>query len=84
MSFTALEPSPVNAATSETEQVTWPGTGLADTSVFRADDLGPGATVSGPALVESGKSTCAVPPGWALEIDMYGAKRLRNDQGGQQ
>lgn len=80
LGFTAAKTGETEASSVGTEQVTWPGNGAAVTAVFRADDLGPGATLSGPALVEATKTTCAVPPHWKLRIDEHHAMRLRNDQ----
>ena len=36
-----------------------------DTPVLRAEGLGPGAEVAGPAIVEFAEATCVVRPGWA-------------------
>ena len=59
-----------------TADVRWPGHGAMPTPVYRRADLGTGARVEGPALVESGETTCALPPGWSLTIDGHGAERL--------
>jgi N-methylhydantoinase A len=60
-------------------QVPWAGIGVAPTPIHRRDELEPGAVLPGPALVDSATTTCAVPPGWTLLIDEYGAQRLSFD-----
>ncbi len=40
------------------------------------DGLGPGAVVTGPAIIESDTNTCTVPAGWTLSCDEYGNARL--------
>lgn len=64
------------------ETVCWPGAGAVTTAVHRAGELTPGALVAGPALIDSEKTTCALPPGWELRIDEHGAQRLSNRNGG--
>lgn len=59
--------------------VHWPGHGALDTAIHAGADLEPGAQVAGPALVEAGETTCAVPPGWRVLVDEYGARRLTFD-----
>lgn len=61
-------------------EVRWPGSGPTPTAIHDAAALTPGATLAGPALVESAETTCAVPPGWSLRIDEYGASRLRREE----
>ncbi len=76
----ATEHEPTAAMTAT---VRWPGAGDVATAVHRAAELTPGAVVAGPALIESEKTTCALPPGWELRVDEYGAQRLRNGNGGE-
>ncbi len=45
------------------------------------DGLGPGAVVTGPAVVESDTNTCTVPAGWSLTCDEYGNARLEPAEG---
>lgn len=40
-------------------------------AVYDWGDLGPGAAISGPAVLESETNTCAVPEGWELEMDGF-------------
>ncbi len=68
---TAYEPEPVARI-----DVRWPGSGVSETEVHDRTQLRPGATVRGPALVEAGETTAAVPPSWTLRVDGYGAERL--------
>jgi len=42
-----------------------------DTPVFDRYQLGPGARIAGPALVEERESTLVVPPGWSVHADMH-------------
>jgi N-methylhydantoinase A len=43
-----------------------------DTAIYRRDDLGAGAEVAGPSIVEEFGSTTVVFPGWSLRVDGYG------------
>jgi acetophenone carboxylase len=45
------------------------GSGPADVLVW--EDLGPGATATGPAVLESATNACTVPAGWTVRIDGY-------------
>jgi N-methylhydantoinase A len=42
------------------------------TSVYDGDELRPGHTLTGPAIIELPDTTVAVPPGTAAEVDGYG------------
>lgn len=82
LEFVAAAATEHPPAAAMTETVRWPGAGDVATDVHRAAELTPGAVVAGPALVESEKTTCALPPGWGLRVDEHGALRLRNRNGG--
>ena len=69
-----------DAAPALTTEVRWPGHGPTSTAVYRRADLGTGARVDGPALIESGETTCALPPGWSLTLDDHGAERLTREE----
>jgi N-methylhydantoinase A len=43
-----------------------------ETTVFRRDDLGPGAVVPGPAVIEQADATTLVPPGARARVDDAG------------
>ena len=43
----------------------------ADTPVFWRDDIGAGARIAGPAIVEQLDSTTVIPPGVAAEVDQW-------------
>lgn len=43
-----------------------------DVEVLNRDELGQGASVAGPAVVEFPEATCLVRPGWAGEVDSAG------------
>jgi len=40
--------------------------------VYRREDLGPGARISGPAIVQELSSSTIVPPGARLTVDPHG------------
>lgn len=70
--FGLPQDAPVSGAPvpARTRSVSW-GDDTAETPVYRADELRPGHTFAGPAIVEAELTTVAVPPGWALEVDAY-------------
>jgi N-methylhydantoinase A/oxoprolinase/acetone carboxylase beta subunit len=39
---------------------------------FRWDDLVPGASASGPAVIAGGEATGVIPPGWKFKVDGFG------------
>lgn len=41
-------------------------------NVLTWEDLRPGATATGPAVLESETNTCTIPAGWSLQIDGFG------------
>jgi N-methylhydantoinase A len=44
------------------------GSDAVDVPVYRRDDLGVGATVSGPAIVEERETTSVIRPGWSMQV----------------
>ena len=46
--------------------------GFRDTKVYRAEALGPGTVISGPAIVERPDTTIVVGPGQRLEVEPFG------------
>jgi N-methylhydantoinase A len=50
--------------------------GFAATPVYRRDRLPPGATVSGPAIVEQADTTTVIPPGWTAQVEESGSLRI--------
>jgi N-methylhydantoinase A len=48
------------------------GKGLAETQVYRAENLGPGVVFAGPAIVERPDTTIVVGLGQRAEVDLYG------------
>ena len=46
--------------------------GFRDTKVYRAEALGPGTLISGPAIVERPDTTIVVGPGQRLEVEPFG------------
>jgi N-methylhydantoinase A/oxoprolinase/acetone carboxylase beta subunit len=61
-------------------EVRWPGRGPVLTAIYARDELGVGASVAGPALVEAPETTCAVPPGWSARVDENGTLCLSNEE----
>lgn len=56
----------------KTESVFWPReSGRLDTTICYEDDVNPGATLDGPAVIRMDNTTIAVPPGDTCEIDAY-------------
>ena len=49
------------------------GSDAVDVPVYRRDDLGVGATVSGPAIVEERETTSVIRPGWTMRVAPDGA-----------
>jgi N-methylhydantoinase A len=56
-----------------TRDVHWEGEGFRPTDIHRGEDLGPGAAVEGPAIVEMAETTIVVPPGDTGTVDPYGS-----------
>jgi N-methylhydantoinase A/oxoprolinase/acetone carboxylase beta subunit len=81
LDFSEAPLSPGAAEPEATTGVVWPSVGEQETPVYRRANLEPGATLEGPALVDDEKTTCAVPPGWSLEVDTYEALRLSGGKG---
>ncbi len=52
------------------------GVEFVDTPCFDGSVLGPGAAVTGPALVEEEFTVVAVPPGWRLALGQHGSYEL--------
>lgn len=60
------------AAAQETRTVIFGREGMPTTIAIR-DDLSPGATLEGPAVVEEATATTVVPPGATLRVDAFGS-----------
>jgi N-methylhydantoinase A len=69
-----LEPAPIRDGDApkpiETRQAYF-GESLVDTPVFRRGDLGPGAALAGPAIIEEQTSTTVLAPGQRAAVDGY-------------
>ncbi len=59
-----------------TRRVYFAETGWTETPVYARGELRPGATVGGPAVIESDDSTILVPPGFEAYVDGYRAVRI--------
>ena len=57
---------------SSTRKVYFYGVGFRDTKIYRAEALGPGTIILGPAIVERPDTTAVVGPGQRLEVEPYG------------
>jgi 5-oxoprolinase (ATP-hydrolysing) len=64
-----------------TELVWFPGVGRVATPVYWREDLAPGHTLAGPALILEATGTVVLDPGFALRVDDEGVLRLRDEQG---
>ncbi len=64
------------AARLHSREVWFAETGFVATPVHWRDGLVPGATISGPAIVEAVDSTSVVPPGWRAAVDDRGYMKL--------
>ena len=68
---------------SETRRVYFSETGdFVATPVYRRADLGAGAAIEGPAVIEEEASTTLLLPGDSLGVDAYGNLRIRVGSGG--
>ena len=56
----------------ESRRVYWRGSGWIECGIWRRGDLGVGAALAGPAIVEEYGSTTVVPESWQLTVDGYG------------
>jgi len=69
------EPSAIDVPDSGVEHpitsVSFDGTEY-DTPLISRDDLAPGTSIPGPAIVAEQTATTVVPPGWDLSVDQYG------------
>jgi N-methylhydantoinase A len=66
----------VDSARKPTREVYW-GTEFVATPVYDGVVLGPGASVSGPALIEEPFTVVAVAPGWTCELGTHSSYELR-------
>ncbi len=58
---------------SGSRDVYWEGGGFQPTDIFHGEGLSPGATITGPAIVEMAETTIVVPPGDSGTVDPYGS-----------
>ena len=52
-----------------------------ETPIYRRDDLGAGASITGPAIIEEFGSTTVVFPAWQLRVDDFGNLILEKERG---
>ena len=57
----------------------WHGGRYLDAAVYRREELGQGATVNGPAVIEQPDTTIFLLPGWNAEAGRQGTLRLRRE-----
>ena len=67
-----LESGGGEAAPVANRRVYWRDGGWIDCGIWRRGDLGVGASLTGPAIVEEYGSTTVVPESWQLTVDGYG------------
>jgi N-methylhydantoinase A len=75
----AEDPRPAKAAPSSTRSVYFES--FIDCSIYRREDLSPGAWLAGPAIVEEYGSTTVVLPGQRVAVDGYGNMLLQDQNG---
>ena len=63
------EPTTRQIVAKGTRAIFWDGVNPIDTPIYDAATLGCGHRMTGPAIVEAGDTTYAVPYGWTLSID---------------
>jgi N-methylhydantoinase A len=71
------QPHDPASARVRSREVWFPTAGFVPAEVHWRNGLPPGATVTGPAIIEALDSTTVVPPGWAGRIDDLGYIRLQ-------
>jgi len=59
-----------------------PEHGEMETPVYHRDAIGPGAELTGPALLEADDTVVVVPPGWLYRVDAYQIGWLEHVKGG--
>jgi N-methylhydantoinase A len=64
-------PHPMAVAQKGERAVHFEGTEAMPSAIYERDRLDPGATLSGPAIVEQFDATTAIPPGWHAIVDGY-------------
>jgi N-methylhydantoinase A len=72
----AMGTTDASAAHTETRPV-WFGHGWVDTPIYDGARLGPGAEVSGPALIEEPFTVVVLPPGQSARLDQHGNYDIR-------
>ena len=71
----SLNSNPATDALKGQRDVIW-GQEADRTPIYSWEELRPGQTVSGGAIIESVRTTYPVPPGWTLRVDEYGNGHL--------
>jgi len=62
---------------SDRRDVYWEDGGFQPTDIFHGEAMRPGATITGPAVVEMAETTIVVPPGDTGTVDPYGSFVIR-------
>ena len=79
----SLDRGSADPAPPETRRIYFSETGdFVATPVYRRADLGAGAAIEGPAVIEEEASTTLLLPGDRLGVDAYGNLRIRVGSGG--
>lgn len=80
----AIPESPQPPAPIEVRAVRFDGTAdRVSANVYWRDDIPPGATIAGPAIVEQMDATSVIPPGWQAYNDAFGNLIATHDDGGE-
>lgn len=78
LDLAVFRPPETGAATPHGRRPVRLGGAWVDTPVFLRDDIGAGATLEGPAVVEQMDATLVIEPGWTAEVDRVGNLVLRD------
>jgi N-methylhydantoinase A len=68
---TPVAPQPSDAPAKGTRKVHFGGKAAIDATLYERDQLGAGALVTGPAIVEQFDATTVIPAGWTGRVDGY-------------
>ncbi|MCZ6720919.1 MAG: hydantoinase/oxoprolinase family protein, partial [Proteobacteria bacterium] len=71
-----IEPNGADPEPAGRRRVYWRGMGWIDCPIYRRDELGAGARLEGPAILEEYGSTVVVPQSWRMAVDRHGILKL--------
>jgi len=68
--------------TTDCARKVWHGGRHLDAAVYRREEIGQGAAVAGPAIIEQPDTTIFLLPGWSAEAGRQGTLKLRREMKG--